>query len=164
MYNKNAVHQSNFNLLSAIAWADDNERTDPEARPLTSNGQYFESRERIMNNYIVETYDQPFDGVTAFSTRNNEYLNKSCYLKLMGLLPENFDETGKYAKVHINKAWQNLMPTDLNYFNIITEAAIRYQEVIRDKQRSEKERDAEVCKQQNQIDVSKAMAHTGKAL
>ena len=141
---KNAVHQSNFYLLSEIAWADDTERTDPETRPLTSNGQYLESQEMIMRNYIVEDYDALFDGVTAFSTNNNEHLNKCCYLKLIGLLPENFDETKKNAKIYINKAWQNLTPTDLNYFNLITETAIRYQEVIREKQKNEKERDAHI--------------------
>lgn len=143
---KNAVHQSNFYLLSAIAWADDTERTDPETRPLTSNGQYLESQEMIMKNYIVETYDTPFDGVTAFSTNNNEHLNKCCYLKLSGLLPENFDETKKNAKIYINRAWQNLTPMELNYFNLITEAAIRYQGVIQEKQQSEKQRDEEIKK------------------
>ena len=139
---KNAVHQSNLYLLSEIAWADDNERT--YIRPLTSNGQYLASQEMIERNYIVETYDAPFDGVTAFSTNNNEYLNKCCYLKLIGLLPENFDELGKYAKVHINKAWQTLTPADLNNFNIITEAAIRYQDIIRAKQQREKEKDDKI--------------------
>jgi len=141
---KNAVHQSNLYLLYEIAWGDDNDRT--YVAPLTSNGQYLTSQEMIKNNYLIDNYNTPFDGATAFSTHDHEHLNKCCYLKLMGILPENFDETEQYAKARINKAWQALTPMDLENFNKITETAIRYQETIREKQRAEKEKDDKIKK------------------
>lgn len=136
---KNAVHQSNLYLLNEIAWGDDNDRT--YILPFTSNGQFLTSREMIMKNYLIDDYDTPFDGTTAFATNNHEHLNKCCYLKLIGILPENFDETEQYAKVRINKAWQTLTPMDIENFNKITATAIRYQEIIREKQLNEKKRD-----------------------
>jgi len=139
---KNAVHQSNFYLMSEISWGDDNDRT--YIAPLTSNGQYIASQDMIKNNYLIDDYDTPFDGATAFSTNGNEHLNKCCYLKLIGILPENFDEMDKGAKARVNKAWYSLTPMDIENFNKITEAAIRYQEVIREKQRAEKEKDDRV--------------------
>ena len=148
---KNAVHQSNLYLLSEIAWGDDNDRT--YVSPLTSNGQFLTSQGIIDKNYLIDTYDTPFDGATAFSTHEHEHLNKCCYLKLIGILPENFDETEQYAKARINKAWQTLTPIDIKNFNKITEAAIRYQEVIRDKQLREKEKDDKIKRQKHKAPI-----------
>ena len=148
---KNAVHQSNLYLLYEIAWGDDNDRT--YVSPLTSNDQFLTSQEMIKNNYLIDDYNTPFDGVTAFSTHEHEHLNKCCYLKLLGILPENFDETEQYAKARINKAWQTLTPIDLKNFNKITETAIRYQEVIREKQIEEKNKDDKIKRQKHKKQI-----------
>ena len=139
---KNAVHQSNLYLLDHISWLDDN-NIGFQKNPFKSNGQFLESITMLEKNYIVSSYNPPFDGVKAFATSNDEYLNKACYLKLIGLLPESFDELGKRAKIEINKAWHNMTPTDIENFNRITATAIKYQDVIR---RIQQEKQAEDIK------------------
>lgn len=126
---RNAVHQSNLYLMHKLLWLDDNAR-GLHRTPELPNGQYQHSIDALQRNYIVESYE-PFDGATAFTTTQDEYLNKSYYLKLIGILPENFDELGKNAKIHINKAWEHLTDADLKDFNCITAIAIKYQDTIR---------------------------------
>ena len=46
-------------------------------------------------------------------------------------LPESFDELGKNAKEHVNKAWNNLTPADIKDFSRITSMAVKYQDVVR---------------------------------
>ncbi len=126
---RNAVHQSNMYLMSKLLWLDDNSR-GLHRKPEHQDGRYALSVETLRKNYIVESYE-PFDGATAFTTSSGEYLNKAFYLKMIGILPESFDELGKNAKIHINKAWENLTDADLKYFDRITAMAIKYQEDIR---------------------------------
>ncbi len=126
---RNAVHQSNMYLMHKLLWLDDNAR-GLHRQPEHENGKYQHSIDTLRRNYIVETYE-PFNGATAFTTGPNEYLNKSYYLKLIGILPESFDELGKTAKVHINKAWENLTDADIKDFDRITSMAIKYQDCIR---------------------------------
>ncbi len=126
---RNAVHQSNMYLMHKLLWLDDNAR-GLHRKPEYDDGRYQLSVETLRKNYIVESYDT-FDGATAFTTSSGEYLNKAYYLKLIGILPESFDELGKNAKVHINKAWENLTDADIKDFDRITAMAIKYQDVIR---------------------------------
>ena len=125
---KSAIHQSNFYVMNRVMWMDKN--ADGLHHPKNSRGQYENSIEYLKNNYIVENYE-PFDGAMAFATTPNEFLNKSYYLKMIGSLPESFDELGKHAKVHINKAWENLTSSDIKNFDLITSTAIKYQDIIR---------------------------------
>lgn len=126
---RNAVHQSNLYLMHKLLWLDDNARGLHRAAEYP-NGQYKHSVETLKKNYIVESYE-PFDGALAFTTAPDEYLNKSYYLKMIGILPESFDELGKNAKIHINKAWENLTSADIKDFDRITNIAIKYQDVVR---------------------------------
>lgn len=120
---KSAVHQSNFYLMHKLFWLEENARgLHEDAMPMI--------KEELKKNYIVESRE-PFDGATAFITNQDEWLNKSYYLKMIGALPESFDEFGKNAKIHINKEWANLADTELTDFQNITAMAIKYQPLIR---------------------------------
>ena len=120
---RSAMHQSNLYLMHKLFWIDENAQAlHEDPFPLI--------KKELQKNYIVESYT-PFDGVTAFSTSENEYLNKSYYLKLKNILPENFDEFDKNAKFHIYKAWKTLSPNDLAEFSNITRMAVKYQKEIR---------------------------------
>lgn len=130
---RNAVHQSNMYLMRKIQWLDDNAR-GLHRIPDYDNDKYQHSIDTIKKNYIVESYD-PFDGATAFTTAHNEYANKSFYLKMIGILPESFDELGKNAKDHIQKAWNTLTPADLKDFTRISQTAVKYQDIIKDIQK-----------------------------
>ena len=127
---KSAVHQSNFYLMHKLFWLEENARgLHEDATPMI--------KEELRKNYIIESIE-PFEGATAFITGQDEYLNKSYYLKMIGALPESFDEFGKNAKIHINKEWANLADTELADFHNVTAMAIKYQPLIRkiQKQRS----------------------------
>ena len=126
---RNAVHQSNMYVMHKLLWLDDNAR-GLHRKPEHPDGKYQHSIETLRKNYIVESYE-PFNGATAFTTNQNEHLNKAYYLKLIGILPESFDELGKNAKIHINKAWENLTDADIKDFDRITAMAIKYQDTIR---------------------------------
>ncbi len=126
---RNAVHQSNMYLMHKLLWLDDNAR-GLHRTPECEDGKYQHSIDTLRRNYIVESYE-PFNGATAFTTDSNEFLNKAYYLKMVGILPESFDELGKTAKVHINKAWENLTDADLKDFDRVTTMAIKYQDIIR---------------------------------
>lgn len=134
---RNAVHQSNMYLMNKLLWIDDNSR-GLHRTPEYEDGKYELSVKTLKENFIVNNTDEPFDGATIFTTGPNEYLNKSCYLKLIGILPESFDELGKNAKIHINKAWDRLTEADHKNFDRITNIAIKYQDVIRSIQKKRK--------------------------
>ena len=124
---RSAMHQSNLYLMQKLFWIDENcKALNEDPLPLIQR--------ELQKNYIVESYE-PFDGVTAFATNENEYLNKAYYLKSRNILPESFDEFGKSAKIIINKAWKSLSPNDLTDFNNITTTAVKYQGLIRSVQK-----------------------------
>ena len=137
---RNAVHQSNLYLMHKIQWLDDNARGLHRVPDYTDD-KYKHSVDTIKKNYIVESYE-PFDGATAFTTTPDEYLNKSFYLKMIGILPESFDELGKNAKDHVMKAWNTLTPADLKDFTRISKTAVKYQDVIKDIQKKRKMMDS----------------------
>ena len=126
---RNAVHQSNMYLMNKILWIDDNSR-GLYRLPCDDDGRYQTSLETLRKNYIVEDYI-PFDGATQFTTDENEYLNKTYYLKMVKILPESFDELGKGAKEKVNKVWSSLTDADIRNFDRITSTAIKYQDEIR---------------------------------
>lgn len=147
---KSAIHQSNFYLMNEIHWLDENANI---MSPLSSEytklnpisvanekGQYNHSLKLLVENYIVENYT-PFDGVTAFATNEKEYLNKSYFLKMLGKIPESFDELGKGAEAHIKKIWSTLEAADVEKFRDITNTAILYQDVIRNLQKEKQRED-----------------------
>lgn len=138
---RNAVHQSNMYLMNKLLWIDDNSR-GLHRTPEYEDGKYELSVKTLEENYIVDNTEEPFDGATTFTTEPNEYLNKACYLKLIGILPESFDELGKNAKPHINKAWNSLTEADHKNFDRITNIAIKYQDVIRQIQKKRKMMDS----------------------
>ena len=129
---KSAIHQSNFYVLNKIMWEDKN--AEGLKRPKDAQGRYQSSIDFLEKNYIVESYE-PFDGAMDFATSPSELLNKAYYLKMIGSLPESFDELGKNAATHINRAWENLTSSDIKNFDLITATAIKYQEIIRAKQK-----------------------------
>lgn len=145
---KSAIHQSNMYVFNRIMWEDKNtsglegKTSDNILFPQNAKGQYLRSIETLQKNYIIEDYNQ-FDGATAFTTNQNEYLNKSYYLKMIGILPESFDELGKNAKIHINKAWENLTDSDIKNFDLITATAIKYQDIIRAMQKEQQKRETQ---------------------
>jgi hypothetical protein len=126
---KSAVHQSNLNLLHKLAWINENAQGLHETPDITNI---------LKDNYIVES-EEPFDGATAFTTNQDEYLNKCHYLKLIGVLPENYDEFSKTAKATVQKEWKELSDTDLADFRSITRMAIKYQSEIRKLQKNNHE-------------------------
>lgn len=126
---RNAVHQSNLYLIHKLLWLDDNARGLRRTAE-HPDGKYQHSINTLRKNYIVESYE-PFNGATAFTTNPNEYLNKTYYLKMIGILPESFNELGKNAKIQINKAWESLTDADIKDFDRITTVAIKYQDIIR---------------------------------
>ena len=130
---RNAVHQSNMYLMNKILWLDDNAR-GLRRLPCDEDGRYETSIDTLRKNYIVEDYI-PFDGAMQFTTDEEEYLNKTYYLKMMGILPESFDELGKGAKDKVTKTWSTLTDADIKNFDRITSTAIKYQDVIRDIQK-----------------------------
>ncbi len=130
---RNAIHQSNLYLMHKLLRLDDNAH-GLHRKPELQDGRYKCSVETLKKNYILESYE-PFDGATAFSTTPDEHLNKSYYLKLIGILPESFDELGKNAKEHINKAWSTLTAADIKDFTRITSTAVKYQDIIRNIQK-----------------------------
>lgn len=149
---QSAIHQSNFYLMNEIQWLDENAHImsplSPENTQLNSitaaneKGQYSHSLQLLADNYIVENYE-PFDGVTAFSTNDAEYLNKSYFLKMIGKIPESFDEFGKNAEDHVKKMWSTLKAADVDNFKAITNIAIRYQDVIRGLQKEKQQEDSQ---------------------
>ena len=62
---------------------------------------------------------------------------------MIGILPESFDELGKNAKIHINKAWENLTDSDIKNFDLITATAIKYQDIIRAMQKEQQKRETQ---------------------
>ncbi len=144
---KSAIHQSNMYVLNRIMWEDKNAgglesnflKSD-DLFPKNQNGQYLNSIEFLRRNYIVEDYET-FDGATAFATNPNETINKAHYLKMIGILPESFDELGKNADTYINKAWKNLTGSDLQNFKLITDTAVKYQDIIISLQEERQKRD-----------------------
>jgi len=142
---KSALHQSNFYLMQEITWMDDNARG--MGNKPTLEGYYPASVQFIKDNYIVESYE-PFDGLKAFATNEKEHLNKSYFLKLLGKLPESFDELGKNAPEQIKKIWSTLEAGDVDKFKNITNTAIRYQNVIRDIQKKRQTEEKSSIQQQ----------------
>jgi len=136
----NALRQSNFYLMQELSWLDDNARS--MGHPADERGHYNHSVHLLKDNYIVESYD-PFDGLTAYSTNDKEYLNKNFFLKMIGKLPESFDELGKNAEEHVKKIWNTLAPADVDKFKNITNTAIRYQDIIRKLQKEKQTRDSQ---------------------
>ncbi len=131
--NHNAIHQSNLYLMHKIQMLDNYARSLHHS-PDFDDYKYQQSIDAIKKNYITEG-DDIFDGATAFTTGPNEYMNKSFYLKMIGILPESFDELGKNAKEHVMKAWNTLTPADLKQFNQITQTAVKYQNIINEIQK-----------------------------
>jgi len=149
---KSAIHQSNFYLMNELHWLDENANImsplsseNNNVNPISvanEKGQYNHSIKLLEENYIVENYT-PFDGVTAFATNEKEYLNKSYFLKMLGKIPESFDELDKSAEAHIKKIWNTLEAADVEKFRDITNTAIRYQDVIRNLQKEKHREDTD---------------------
>jgi hypothetical protein len=76
---------------------------------------------------MVESYDS-FDPSTAFSSDN--ILNKAAYLKIINILPQNFDELKEGANEIINEAFNKLNSQQKERFINITRIAHRYQHII----------------------------------
>ena len=144
---KSALHQSNFYVMQELTWMDECARAmEHKGHKPNANGQYEASVQFLKENYTVENYE-PFDGLTAFDTNEREFLNKSYFLKLIGKLPESFDELGKNAPEQIKKIWNTLEDGDIDKFRNINNTAIRYQNIIRDlqkKRQKEEEQDGTI--------------------
>ena len=136
---KSAVHQSNLYLFRRLFWLNENANALRDSREREAFAENF-----LRQNYIVES-KEPFDGATAFTTDKNEYLNKSYYLKWLGVLPENFNEFSKNAKAKILKEWEGLSDTELAQFDNITKMAIKYQPIIRSIQQKEDPKHLDSC-------------------
>ncbi len=136
---KSAVHQSNLYLFRRLFWLNENANALHDSHEREAFAENF-----LRKNYIVESHE-PFDGATAFATNDDEYLNKSHYLKWIGILPENFDEFGKNAQAIIKKEWRGLSETELAQFDSITKMAIKYQHIIRSIQKQGEHTHLDAC-------------------
>ena len=136
---RSAVHQSNLYLFRRLFWLNENANALHDSKEREAFAERF-----LRENYIVESHE-PFDGATAFSTDNNEYMNKAHYLKWLGVLPESFDEFSKNAKNTIFREWEELSDTELAQFDSITKMAIKYQSIVRSIQQRENQEHLDSC-------------------
>ncbi len=125
--NQNAIHQYNMMVMDKIFRIEDNDYRALRIAPDNKDGTYNRCINFIMNNYMVESYDD-FDAKKAFSI--DDMTNKACYLKIIGALPPNFDELSETAPKQISEAFGKLDHAGIERFKKINEVAKRYQKTI----------------------------------
>lgn len=127
--NVNAIHEYNMKVLDKLYRIED-EYIAMEIDPDNNDKTYKKCEDFLENNYMVESY-HPFNSQKAFSKDN--ILNKMCFLKLIGKVPENFDEFAEKANDLINEKFDALKPDEVRRFEGINNIAEKYQDVISQK-------------------------------
>lgn len=127
--NVNAIHAYNMKVLDKLYRIED-EYVAMEIEPDNKNKTYKKCEDFLENNYMVESY-HPFNSQKAFS--KDSVLNKMCFLKLIGKVPENFDEFAEKANDLINEKFDALKPDEVIRFEGINNIAEKYQDIISQK-------------------------------
>lgn len=139
--NENAIHQYNMMVLDKARRIEDDAYRPLRVAPDHKDGTYQQCRAVIANEYLVESFDK-FDPQTAFDDHNP--VNKLAFLRLIGKISDEFNETEDGAEEVIEKAFARLTPTEQERFNGINEIAVRYAPIIDQKiQKRQKEDDDE---------------------
>lgn len=128
--NGNAIHQYNMMVLDKARRIEDDGYRPLRIRPDYTDGTYSRCRDVIANEYLVESFDK-FDPKTAFSAENE--INKLAFMRMIGKIDHDFDETRPTAPGFINFAFENLTPAEKDRFDNITEIAQRYAPIIEQK-------------------------------
>ena len=142
--NQNSIHLYNMMVLDKAFRVEDNDYRALRIAPDYQDGTYEKCRKFISENYMVESYDD-FDPNTAFSADN--LTNKMCFLKLIGALPQNFDEFSESADKKINQEFNKLDHAGRRRFQKINDVAERYQPIIQKIITSRKKHDAALFRQ-----------------
>ena len=150
--NENAIHQYNMMVLDKVFRTEDNDYRALRVAPDNKDGTYNRCINFIMDNYMVESYDD-FDAKKAFST--DDTINKACYLKIIGALPPNFDELSETAPKQINDAYSKLDHAGIERFQKINEVAKRYQKSIQTLIDKRKKKDGKTPSTKNLLLVNK---------
>lgn len=128
--NEHAIHKYNMMVLDK-AWRIENDGYRPlHIEPDNMDGTYNQCRKFINKEYMVESYAD-FDPKTAFSATDD--INKLCFLRMLGKIDYDFDETKENAYKTINYRFSRLTPAEKERFNGINEIAQRYALVIQRK-------------------------------
>ena len=125
--NQNAIHQYNMMVLDKIFRIEDNVYRSLRIKPDNADGTYNKCINFIKDNYLIESYDN-FDAKNAFS--ENNFINKACYLKMIGALPPNYDEISENAPEEVEKTFKKLDKRKIERFQKINDVAQRYQSTI----------------------------------
>ena len=123
----NAVHQYNMMVIDKIFRIEDNDYRPLRVVPDNADGTYEKCCNFITDGYLVESY-QKFDPTTAFSA--DDEVNKMAFLKLIGALPNGFDEFSENASAEINNKFNKLDHAGRRQFQKINDVATRYQHII----------------------------------
>ena len=124
--NKTALHQYNMGVLNYVL-NNEHDQCIPLQYAINKDGTYDDCIDFIENNYKEESYDN-FDPQTDFSMDNT--INKVCFLRLIGVLPQTFNELSEGATKQIDETFSKLGNEDVERFKNIMEVAKRYQPVI----------------------------------
>lgn len=128
--NENSIHQYNMMVLDKARRIEDDGYRPLRIEPDNKDGTYDQCRQFIQKEYLVESYDT-FNPETAFSADNE--INKLSFLRLLGKLETDFNETDENASKVINYKFSRLTLAEKERFNGINEIAHRYSSIIRRK-------------------------------
>ena len=128
--NKAFIHQYNMVVLDKAFRIENDGYRPLRVSPENTDGTYNRCRSFISAEYMPESY-QVFNGSEDFSA--NSDLNKLCYLRLIGKLPNDFDMFADTASKQINYKFSRLSSAEIERFNGINEVAMRYESVVRKK-------------------------------
>lgn len=126
----NAVHQYNMMVIDKAFRIEDNDYRPLRVESDNADGTYDKCCNFITDGYLVESY-QKFDPKTAFSSTDE--VNKMAFLKLIGALPEGFDEFSETASQEIKDKFDKLDHAGRRRFQKINDVASRYEHIIQEK-------------------------------
>lgn len=125
--NANAIHHYNMIVLDKARRIEDDGYRPLRIPPDNIDGTYNQCRSVIANEYRVESF-APFNPDTDFAA--NKEVNKVAFLRMIGKLDDEFDETEENAHHLINYEFSRLTPSEKERFDGINEIAQRYASVI----------------------------------
>lgn len=128
--NENAIHKYNMLVLDKARRIENDGYRPLRIEPDNIDGTYNQCRQHINKEYLVESYDD-FNPQTAFSADNE--VNKLCFLRMIGKISSDFDETDENAYKTVNYKFSRLTLAEKERFNGINEIAHRYSSIIQRK-------------------------------
>lgn len=130
--NENAAHEYNMIVLDKVQRKINTNLKHRRRKEINSDGTYPECNDFILDNYLVSSYEA-FDPQTAFNPEHytkGKPINKMCFLKLMELLPENFDEFAPGADQIIEQKFQSIYDkSDPQKYQELHAVRSRYREI-----------------------------------